>query len=104
MTVRVFDWLGYKDSNLNSLLHRTTAQRWLKDGQGSLIDGSIKLGRQLIGLPQRLDGVLNQLEQGQLRGDMRRLERQLQRMEATQRRRDMLIVALLLVVGYFVWR
>jgi len=35
---------------------------------------------------------------------MRRLERQLQRMEATQRRRDMLIVALLLVVGYFVWR
>ena len=69
-----------------------------------MIDGSIKLGRQLIGLPQRLDGVLNQLEQGQLRGDMRRLERQLQRMEATQRRRDMLIVALLLVVGYFVWR
>jgi len=58
----------------------------------------------LIGLPQRLDGVLNQLEQGQLRVDMRRLERQLQRMETTQRRRDMLIVALVLVVGYFVWR
>jgi predicted unusual protein kinase regulating ubiquinone biosynthesis (AarF/ABC1/UbiB family) len=77
------------------------AQRWLKDGQGSLIDGAIKLGRQLIGLPQRLDGVLNQLEQGQLRVDMRRLERQLQRMETTQRRRDMVIVALVLVVGYF---
>jgi hypothetical protein len=48
--------------------------------------------------------MLNQLEQGQLRVDMRRLERQLQRMEATQRRRDMLIAALVLVVGYFVWR
>ena len=35
---------------------------------------------------------------------MRRLDRQLQRMETTQRRRDMLIVALVLVVGYFVWR
>lgn len=80
------------------------AQRWLKDGQGSLLDGAIKLGRQLIGLPQRLDGVLNQLEQGQLRVDMRRLERQLQRMETTQRRRDLVIGALVLVVGYFVWR
>lgn len=80
------------------------AQRWLQDGQDSLIDGAIKLGRQLIGLPQRLNGVLNQLEQGQLSVDMRRIERQLQRMEATQRRRDLVIVLLLGVVGYMLWR
>ncbi len=80
------------------------AQRWLQDGQDSFIDGAIKLGRQLIGLPQRLNGVLNQLEQGQLRVDMRRIERQLQRMEATQRRRDLVIVLLLGVVGYMLWR
>lgn len=80
------------------------AQRWLKNGQGSLVDGAVKLGRQLIGLPQRLDGVLNQLEQGQLRVDMRRLERQLQRIEKNQHRRDLVIMLLLVAVGFMLWQ
>ena len=80
------------------------ARRWLRQNQGSLIDSAVRVGRQLLGLPGRIDRVLGMLEDGTLRVDMRAMERQLQRMEQRAARSErILTLSLLIGIGYAVW-
>jgi uncharacterized membrane protein len=72
--------------------------------QRSLVDNAVRIGRQLLGLPARVDRVLGMLEQGTLRVDMRRMERQLQRMEQRAARSErILTLSLLIGIGYVIW-
>jgi predicted unusual protein kinase regulating ubiquinone biosynthesis (AarF/ABC1/UbiB family) len=80
------------------------ARRWLSQNQGSLLESAVRIGRQLLGVPARIDRVLGMLEQGTLRVDMRRMERQLQRMEYRAARSErILMLSLLIGIGYAVW-
>ncbi len=80
------------------------ARRWLSQNQGSLLDSAVRIGRQLLGVPARIDRVLGMLEQGTLRVDVRRMERQLQRMEYRAARSErILTLSLLIGIGYAVW-
>ena len=80
------------------------ARRWLSQNQSSLIDNAVRIGRQLLGLPGRIDRVLGMIEQGALRVDMRTMERQLQRMEQRAARSErILTLSLLIGIGYAVW-
>jgi hypothetical protein len=80
------------------------ARRWVMQNQRSLVDNAVRIGRQLLGLPARVDRVLGMLEQGTLRVDMRRMERQLQRMEQRAARSErILTLSLLIGIGYVIW-
>ena len=80
------------------------ARRWVTQNQRSLVDNAVRIGRQLLGLPARVDRVLGMLEQGTLRVDMRRMERQLQRMEQRAARSErILTLSLLIGIGYVLW-
>ncbi len=64
----------------------------------------MRIGRQLLGLPARVDRILGMLEQGTLRVDMRRMERQLQRMEQRAARSEQILtLSLLIGIGYVIW-
>jgi predicted unusual protein kinase regulating ubiquinone biosynthesis (AarF/ABC1/UbiB family) len=80
------------------------ARRWLSQNQGSLIDSAVRIGRQLLGVPGRIDRVLGMLEDGTLRVDMRAMERQLERMEQRAARSErILTLSLLIGIGYVLW-
>jgi predicted unusual protein kinase regulating ubiquinone biosynthesis (AarF/ABC1/UbiB family) len=80
------------------------ARRWVMQNQRSLVDNAVRIGRQVLGLPGRVDRVLGMLEQGTLRVDMRRMERQLQRMEQRAARSErILTLSLLIGIGYVIW-
>jgi predicted unusual protein kinase regulating ubiquinone biosynthesis (AarF/ABC1/UbiB family) len=80
------------------------AQRWLRQQQGSVLDNALRIGRQLLGVPGRLDRVLRALENGDLRVDMRSMEQSLARMERRAARSERLLVLILVVGGgYALW-
>lgn len=81
------------------------ARRWLAQSQGTLLDTAIRVGRQLLGVPGRLDRVLLSLEHGDLRVDMRSMERYLQRMEQRAARTERIVLLALLVgAAYGAWQ
>lgn len=73
------------------------AQRWVSTQQTSILDGVLQYGRTLIGIPNRLERILTQFERGTISLNTSALERQIQQLHASQRRRDWVIIGLLIL-------
>ena len=82
---------------------RPLASRWTKQNQQSLIDEVIRLGRLFVGLPTRIDRIIGQIEQGSVGMHAPQLERQLRRLETAQRRRDWMLIGLLVLLIVSLW-
>ena len=83
---------------------RPLAQRWVTQAQATLVDDLLGTLRTIIGLPRRLDRIMTQIEQGSASNDFAQIAAQLAVMQRQQRRRDMLIIVLLALIAYVVWR
>ncbi|MFM7679473.1 MAG: ABC1 kinase family protein, partial [Roseiflexaceae bacterium] len=82
---------------------RPLAQRWVTQTQATLVDDLLGTLRTIIGLPRRLDRIMTQIEQGRTSTDMAQITAQLEIMQRQQRRRDVLIIALLGLIAYVLW-
>jgi hypothetical protein len=82
---------------------RPLASRWTKQNQQSIIDEVVRLGRLFVGLPTRIDRIIGQIEQGSVGMHAPQLERQLRRLETAQRRRDWMLIGLLVLLIVSLW-
>jgi predicted unusual protein kinase regulating ubiquinone biosynthesis (AarF/ABC1/UbiB family) len=77
---------------------RPLAVRWIQQEQRSLFADLISTGRTLLGIPTRLDRVLGQFERGTISVDTRALEHQIAELTKAQRRRDWLLIGMMVVL------
>jgi len=77
---------------------RPLALRWIQQEQRSLLTDLINTGRTLLGMPTRLDRALAQFERGTISVDTRALEQQIAELARAQRRRDWMLIGMLVVL------